>query len=332
MEIDRPRVLVIGASGHVGNAITRALLAAGWAVTACGRRATPPLNLRDLPVTYLAGDADAPGQLDCWLPGHDLVVDGAAPYPMDLIYPGLQPKQDPFAAAEIRTSRVIDAVLRHDAVLAYVGSFVSLVTPRTPMQRLRAQMIRLTLPYFEVKELIESRLIDASRRGLRVILLNPTYCVGPWDLHDRRVCTIPLLLSGEIPGWISQMLNLIDVRDVAAATLRAVETKRYGEPLLITGHSISTYEFYSLVCEMGGVATPRIASSATLAMAGSYLVEIAYSMLGQQTPIISAGMMMATAVDYLETGSALNELSISPRRLTDTIKDAITWYRSIGYC
>jgi dihydroflavonol-4-reductase len=332
MKPDRSRALVIGASGHVGNAIARALLTAGWAVTACGRRVAPPLNLQDLPVTYLAGDADAPGQLDRWLPGHDLVVDGAAPYPMDVLFPGLQPKHDPFAAAEVRTARIINSVIRHDAVLLYVGSFISLVTPRTEAQRIRAQMIRLTLPYFEVKELIESRLLDASRRGLRAILINPTYCLGPWDLHDRRVCTIPLLLSGEIPGWITQMLNVIDVRDLAAATLRAVETERYGEPLLMTGHAISTHDFYSLICQIGGAAPPRIASSATLAMLGSYIVELAYSVLGQQTPIISAGMMMATAVDYLQPGSALNDLGVTPRPLPETIKDAIRWYRMIGYC
>src|SRR5579883_2290732 len=164
--------LVIGAGGHVGNAIARALLAAGWTVTACGRRRTPPLNLRNLPLTYRTGDVEAPGQLDRWIDHHDLVVDAAAPYPMELIFPGVEPKQAPFAAAEVRTAA----------------------------QRLRARLIRWTLPYFEVKELIESRLLDASRRGLRVILLNPTYCLGPWDLHDRRVCTIPLLLSGEKIG------------------------------------------------------------------------------------------------------------------------------------
>ena len=172
-----------------------------------------------------------PGQLDRWLPGHDLLVDAAAPYPMEVLWPGLAPRQDPFAAGEVRTSRIINAVLRHDVVLVYVGSFISLVTPRTDAQRIRAKLVRLTLPYFELKELIESRLLDASKRGLRAVLINPTYCLGPWDLHDRRVCTIPLLLSGEIPGWITQMLNVIDVRDLAAATLRAIEIKRYGEPL-----------------------------------------------------------------------------------------------------
>jgi dihydroflavonol-4-reductase len=332
MKAEMSRALVIGAGGHVGNAITRALLAAGWSITACGRRSSLPLNLRDLPVKYLCGDADAPGQLDRWMPGHYLVVDAAAPYPMEVLFPGLEPRQDPFAAAEVRTSRIINSVLRHDVVLVYVGSFISLVTPHTDAQRIRAQLIRLTLPYFEVKELIEARLLDAARRGLRAVLINPTYCLGPWDLHDRRVCTIPLLLSGEIPGWITQMLNVIDVRDLAAATLRALETERYGEPLLMTGHSISTRDFYSLICELGSVSPPRIASSATLAMVGSYFMELAYSLLGQQTPIISAGMMMATAVDYLQPGSALKDLAVTARPLDETIRDAIRWYRMIGYC
>jgi dihydroflavonol-4-reductase len=332
MEPGKSRALVIGASGHVGNALARALLSSGWEVTACGRHPTPPLNLRELPVTYLCGDVEVPGQLDRWIPGHDLVIDNAAPYPIDLIFPGLEPKQDPFAAAEIRTARIIETVRRHDVVLIYVGSFISQVTPQTEGQRFRAQLIRLTLPYFEVKELMESRLLDACRRGLRAVLLNPTYCLGPWDLHDRRTCTIALLLSREIPGWIAQMLNVIDVRDLAAATLRALERERYGEPLLMTGHTISTHDFYSLVCQVGGVRPPRLASSATLAMTGSYLVELAYSMIGQQTPIVSAGMLMATAIDYLPRGSALEGLGITPRPLTDTIKDAIRWYRMIGYC
>src|SRR5215469_12001194 len=158
MKADGSRALVIGAGGHVGNAIMRALLSAGWSITACARRSSPPLNVRDLPVKYFCGDADEPGQLDRWIPGHDLVVDGAGPYPMEVLFPGLEPKQDPFAAAEVRTSRIIEAVLRHNPVLVYVGSFITLVTPRTGAQRLRAQLIRLTLPYFEVKQLMESRL------------------------------------------------------------------------------------------------------------------------------------------------------------------------------
>lgn len=326
------KALVIGASGHIGNAITRALLDRKWEVTACGRRPAGPLNLSGLPVTYVPGDSNTPGQLDRWVAGHDLVVDAAAPYPMSVKFPGREPEEDLLIAAERRTRRLLDAVSKHDARLAYVGSFITLARPRTEAQRVRAQLIRLTLPYFEVKELIESQILEGARRGLRALLINPTYCLGPWDLHDRRVCTIPLLLCGEIPSQITQVLNVIDVRDVAAGLMAAIETERYGKPLLMTGYSISTQDLYAMICGIGGVPVPRFVTATTLAMFGSYWTEAMFSMLGQQTPIISAGMMMATAIDYLDPGRVLEELGITPRPLSETIVDAITWYRAIGYC
>jgi dihydroflavonol-4-reductase len=326
------KALVIGAAGHLGNAITRALLDRDWEVTACGRRIAPPLNLAGLPVNYWVGDAERPGQLDEWIPGHDVVVDGAAPYPMSLIFPGRQPEEDPFLAAERRTRQLLDTILRHDIPLVYVGSFASSVNPDTEVQRIRAQMIRWTLPYFEVKELIESQILDGRRRGLRAILINPTYCLGPWDLHDRRVCTIPLLLSGEIPGWITQTLNVVDVRDVALGLLAALDAELYGEPLLMTGENILTRDFYGLICGLGGVPTPRFATATSFAMFTSYWTEVMFNILGQQTPIVSAGMMMATAIDYLEPSKVLEELGVSRRPLKDTIADAIKWYRAIGYC
>ncbi len=325
------KAFIIGAGGHLGNAITRALLDRGWEVTACGRRPLP-LNLEGLPVRYLQGDADHPGLLDQWTAGHDLIVDGAAPYPMSLVFPGRAPEPDPFAAAEARTRHLIDVALRHDAVLAYIGSFVTQVSPHTEAQRARAQLLSLTLPYFEVKQLIEAQILDATRHGLRSVIVNPTYCLGPWDLHDRRVCTIPLLLCGEIPGRISQMLNVVDVRDVAAALLTAIATKRYSEPLLTTGHAVTTEELYAVVCGLGGVPMPKLTASTNFAMFTSYLTEIAFSALGQQTPLVSAGMMMATAIDYLDRPNAIEDLGIAPRPLTETIRDAITWYRSIAYC
>jgi dihydroflavonol-4-reductase len=326
------KALVIGASGHVGNSIVRALLDRKWEVTACGRRPRPPVNLAGLPLTYLSGDASTPGQLERWIEGHDLVVDGAAPYPMSLIFPGSTPQPDPFITAEMRTRQLLEATLKHNAVLAYVGSFVTLVSPQTTAQRARARMIELTLPYFEVKRLIESQVLEAARRGLRSVIINPTYCLGPWDLHDRRICTIPLLLSGEIPGAVTQLLNVIDVRDVATALMAAIDRKLYGKPLLLTGHNIATNDLYNLVCQLGGVAAPRITAPSNLAMMAMYGAEVLFSALGQQTPVISGGLMMAAAFDYLVPDQTMPTLGVTPRPLPETIADAIGWYRRIGYC
>jgi dihydroflavonol-4-reductase len=316
----------------VGNAVVRALLDRNYHVTACSRRSVPPANLSELPVRYLQGDADTSGQLDKWIAGHDLVVDAAAPYPLNASSPVSEAGKDPIAHAERRTRLLLDAVSRHKARLVYIGSFVTLVRARIGADRFQHQMMRLAHPYFEVKELIESQMLDASRRGLPVIIANPTYCLGPWDLHDRELCTIPLLLCGEIPSSITQMLNVVDVRDVAAAIGAALDAERYGEPILMSGHDISTGELYSLICELGGVPRPRISTATTLALTGAYAMELMLGTIGEKTRLPAGGIMMATLFDYMVSGKQLSEFGIIPRPLSETIVDAIKWYRKIGYC
>jgi dihydroflavonol-4-reductase len=324
--------LVIGASGHIGNAIVRAFLDRHYRVCACGRRSVPPANLSDLPVRYLSGDIETLGQLDKWIAGHDLVVDAAAPYPLNVFSPVSEAGKDPIAHAERRTRLLLDAVCRHKARLVYVGSFVTGVRPRTSAQRFQHQAMRLAHPYFEVKELIESQMLDACRHGLEVVIANPTYCLGPWDLHDRQLCTIPLLLSGEIPSSITQTLNVIDVRDVARAICEALDVERYGEPIQMSGHDISTDDLYSLICQLGGVPRPRISTATTVALASAYAMELMLGMIGEKTRLPAGGMMMATLFDYMVSGAELRELGIAPRPLTETLVDAIEWYRRIGYC
>ena len=326
------KALVIGAAGHLGNAIVRALVDRSYQVTAAGRRPRPPANLSGLMVRYVAGDAEAPGQFDKWIAGQDLVVDAAAPYPLEVSFPVSEAGKDPIAYAERRTRLLLDAIYKHKTRLAYVGSFVTLVRPGTSVQRLQHQMMRLAHPYFEVKELIESQILDASRRGVPAVIANPTYCLGPWDLHDRQLCTIPLLLSGEIPSAISQMLNVIDVRDVATAVLAALDTERYGEPIQMGAYDVSTAELYSLICQLGDAPPPRLSTEATFALAGAYAMELMLGAIGEKTRLPAGGMMMASMFDYLVHGQELQQLGVTPRPLSETIVDAISWYRKIGYC
>ncbi len=326
------KVLVIGATGHIGNAIVRALLSRNHEVTASGRRSKPPANLIGLPVRYAPGDAESDDQFEQWTAGHDLVVDAAAPYPLEIFSVASAAGGGSIAGAERRTRRLLEAVSRHDAQLAYVSSFVTLVRPRTDAQLVQSRMIRLAHPYFTVKEMIESRILEAARMGLRTVIVNPTYCLGPWDIRERRICTIPLVLRGEIPASISQTLNVIDVRDVADALLAAIDAQRYGTPILLSGHSVSTHELYSRICRIGGVPPPRLSASASATLMSAYWIETMFTAIGRKSPLPSGGMMMATAFDYLVPGNELEELGINLRPLDETLADAIGWYREIGYC
>ena len=57
----RKKALVLGATGHIGNAILRELIDAGCEVTAASRHPQRAPNLIGLPVNYVRGDYDTPG-------------------------------------------------------------------------------------------------------------------------------------------------------------------------------------------------------------------------------------------------------------------------------
>jgi dihydroflavonol-4-reductase len=325
------KAVVIGGAGHIGNAIVRALLARGYEVTACGRRPALPPNLAGLPVKYSSGDAEGRGQLAEWIAGHDLVVDAAAPYPFEALSVINASRGAALARAEVRTRRLIDALRPSGATLLYVGSFVTLAAPRGLAQRAQDAVMRLIQPYFEVKELIEAMILQRVRRGLRAVIINPTYCIGPWDIRDPAISTVPLLLRGKIAGTIPQMLNLVDVRDVAAAALAAFDHEWFGRPILIRSHDVATSEFYAMVCELGGVPAPRLIVPTRSLMGFAYLGEVMYQLAGKSTLLPSGGMMLAAAFDYCPRDNCLAELGVSPTPLPETLRDAIAWYRQIGH-
>ena len=326
------KVLVIGASGHIGNAIVRLLIKRKYAVTASGRRKTPPVNLTGLPITYLSVDVEKSRELERLVKGHDLVIDAAAPYPVEASSLSDKNGDEPVRIAEMRTQRLLDAVARYRARFAYVGSCVTVAHPRTGAQRLQRELMRIAHPYFHVKELMEEKIIDAYRRGIPAAIVDPAYCLGPWDVRDRKYCTIPLLLSGEIPSSIDQMLHVIDVRDVAEALLKILEDERYGEPILLSAYRMSTQHLYSTICEIAGVPAPRYSFPTEMVMLASYGLELVLRVAGIESPLSSGAIMISTAFDYVEVGQELARMGIKPRPLDQTIRDSIRWYRKIEYC
>lgn len=326
------KVLVLGATGHIGNAIVRELLDQGYQVTATSRRRERPVNLVGLKVNYAPGNSDTPGQLDAWIAGHDVVVDAAAPYPFYLFDTASEVERDPLAYASQRTRTLLDAVRKHRARLAYVSSFTTLSRRREGFQAWQSQIVRYLHPYFAVKDLIESRVLATARSGVPAVIVNPTMCLGPWDLRERELCFVPRLLCGEALAAVRHVLNVVDVRDVAAGLVSALNAERYGEPILLSGHNISADALFTRICEIGGARPPRFLAPANLSLFTTYWMEVMLALIGRRSPLPSLAVMLACEHDWMNPGTAQRELGITLRPLSETLLDTIEWYRKLGYC
>lgn len=327
------RALVLGATGHIGQAITRELLAHGWRVTATTRQPRAAA-LVDLDVTVACGDADRPGQLAEWVRGHEAVFDAAAPYPLNLFSRADGAARAPLQQAQRRMHALLDAVGREGATLAHVSSFTALPRPagEGPFGALESRARHRLHPYFAVKAAMQTQVLDAARGGLHAVVLNPAACMGPWDRRARELCTVPLLLTSQVPVMVSQPLNVIDVRDVARAARLAVEQKRCGEPIPLAGHDTRTDLLARRVCELAGVPPPRRRMPVRLAAGAMLAAEAGWALLGRPSPVPALGSLLLLEGHPMQPSAQQLAMAVLPRALEETLRDSIAWYRSIGYC
>lgn len=330
--MNEPRTaVVLGATGHIGSSVVRELLARGVRVTAATRRARPAPNLEGLDITLAQGDAGDPHQLDAWVEGHDLVVDAAAPYPVWMFRPTEPSEVDPQRYARDRTERLLRAVRRHRARLAVVGSFTTLPHPGAARGDLEPGLLYRSHPYFAVKETVESMVLHAAARGLPAVVVNPTAFLGPWDCKRREHCFLPAVLDGRVPFVSPRIVNVVDARDAASALVAAVWAERFGRRIPLSGHDISMARLVTAACRMHGVAPPRLRGSTRLGAALTYLAEAAYGAAGRTSPVPALPLLLFRYGYPMEPGAEQRALGVVARPLSETLRDAIDWYASIGY-
>ncbi|MEO8333502.1 MAG: NAD-dependent epimerase/dehydratase family protein [bacterium] len=325
------KAIVLGATGHAGQAMLRELLGNGYRVTAATRQPTCAA-LTDLGVCIATGDANTPGQLDAWIAGHDLVVDAAAPSPLSVFSGG---DGDPLAIARRRTQSLLDAVARYGARLAFVSSFTTLPRPRGERSTFESDWRRRIVPYFRVKQLMEDMVLHAARDGLPAVVVNPTAFLGPWEIGAGRSSFVRMVMQRELPATMHHVINVVDVRDVAAVICAAVVARRYGVRVPIAGHNIAVDALAKRIATIAGVTAPLLSTDSRATAAAAYWIDAAMALTGRATPDAFRVAPLIADAWPMEHSAEQRALGVPIRPLDETLRDAVRWHAtsaSAGAC
>jgi len=325
------KALVLGGSGLIGNAIVRELVGRGYHVTALGRRPAPAPNLADLEVEYLRADLDTDVPLRDLLSTQEIVVDAAAPYPLHL-FAGTVQRVRPESAI-LRTERLLEALNGLDIRFAYISTAIARrpAAPRGFLD-LQSAFVRRVHPYFAIKEAIEDRVFEAAAKGLQATIVRPTVCLGPWDVKPRELCWMPALIEGRITVTPQQRLNVIDTRDLATSVVTALEHEHESSPITVSGHNTTVGALFALVCEAAATAPPVWRIPANFSVLPSLWTEFAWAAVGRASPLPSLVPMLLSEQDWVHQTAEHAGAEVPRRGLKETIGDAVSWYRRIGYC
>jgi dihydroflavonol-4-reductase len=326
-------VLVTGATGFVGSAVVRALLAEGRRVRVLLRPASDRRNLAGLDVEDSVGSLENFPSLVAAVAGVAVLYHVAADYRLWVRDPEAM-----FAANVDGTQRLMMAALEAGVErVVYTSSVATLGANATGVpadEGSPSTLQDMIGPYKRSKFLAEDavkRLV--MERGLPAVIVNPSTPIGPRDVKPTPTGRIIVeAASGRMPAFVDTGLNLVHVDDVAAGHLLAERHGRIGERYILGGDDMTLFDILTDIARMSGREPPAF----RLPIAAVWPVALAAEAWGMATgnePFVTLdGLRMAKKKMFFSSAKAKQELGYETRPAGEGLAEAIAWFRAQGMC
>jgi len=322
------RILVTGGSGFIGKHLVAKLAALGHEVRSLDPRR--PADTQSPRVEHVAGSV-----LDTGLV-HECLQD------VDLVYhlaglPGMwMPQKDDFDAVNFRGTEIVLAAARKRGVARFLHcSTESILFPSA-----RKAVSGLDVPpadempgrYTRSKLLAEQLAMQAAASGFPVVVGTPTMPIGPHD-HNLTPPTAMLrhFLNKRLRLYLDFIVNLVDVRDVAAGLVLAMERGQVGHRYILGGESIPLKKILQTVSEISGRRSLHIAVPGPIAGKAAAALEFIADHVTRRPPSgTEEGVRIALRATALSIEKAKTELGYEPRPVGPALQETIAYLLQTG--
>jgi dihydroflavonol-4-reductase len=323
------KVVITGASGLVGAALVRELIAEGIHVRALYR--SDVRALEGLEVEKVKADVLETGALDEAFAGADVVYHSAAHISIDAKEAAVTTK------VNVEGTKNVIAACKRNRVrrMVHVSSVHALRQDPLdqPLDEARPLEDRHDAsPYERSKADGERAVLEAVTSGFDAVIVNPAGVIGPYDYKPSGSGKMLLDLgSGALPALLPGGHDWVDSRDVARGCIGAAERGRTGHRYILSGRYSTLTDLARLVEASGFARAPRFVVPMPVARFGAVFAELG-SAITRRPPRFNR-----QALDVLEAknqrmshSKAKEELGYRPRPLEDTIRDIMSWAVETG--
>ena len=191
---------------------------------------------------------------------------------------------------------------------------------------------RYGMDYIDSKYQAQQYLLNEQRNnGFPVIVVNPTFMIGPYDSGPSSGKMIIGLSEGSVPGYTKGGKNFVYSGDVAQAAVNALSMGRLGECYIAGHENLEFREFFSKVSGvMNKKFTLKKIPPVFILIFGFFSSVIAR--ITGKAPKLSYGMAtMASVSQYFNSEKAVKELNMPQTPIEEAITESLTWFRENGY-
>lgn len=324
--------LVTGATGFVGSAVARQLVARGETVRVLVRAGADRRNIADLPVEPVEGDLRDGDSLARAVRGCRALYHVAADYRMWVPRPS--EIYDTNVAGSVRLLRAAAAAgierIVYTSSVAVLGARPdgAPADEETPVRL--ADMIG---HYKRSKFLAEAAVRDLVRQaGLPVVIVNPSTPIGSRDVKPTPTGRLIVeAAAGRMPAFVDTGLNVAHVDDVAAGHVLAFERGVIGERYVLGGENLTLREILAEIARLCGRRPPRVCLPHGVVLPLAFAAESVSRVTGREPFATVDGVRMARKKMFFSSAKAQADLGYRARPAAAALADAVEWFRAAGY-
>jgi dihydroflavonol-4-reductase len=202
-----------------------------------------------------------------------------------------------------------------------------------PVEHLNLKESDMLGPYCLSKARADIAVRRLAEEGEPMILVCPTLPVGPGDRSITPPTRMTLAFCrGELPAYLNCSLNLVDARDVAAGMIAAIKKGRSDTRYLLGGHNYELADWLRILGAEVGRPIPRWKVPYAVAMAAGWCSEQWATHITGKMPLATVtGVRLTRRHMFFDPSVTLTELGLVPRPIEESLRDAVSWYRTLGW-
>jgi dihydroflavonol-4-reductase len=326
------QAFVTGATGFLGSHVARVLCEQGARLRLLVRATSNLKNLQGLNAETITGDLRDPASLEKAMAGCDTVFHVAADYRLWVRDP-----QEMYRSNVDGTRALLEAA-RKNAVrrIVYTSSVATIGFTRhghTADEDSPVSLADMIGHYKRSKFMAEQVALQAGRRDMHVVTVNPTTPVGEGDVKPTPTGRIVLdFLKRKFPAYVETGLNLVDVHECARGHITALEKGRSGERYILGGENLSLKQILDKLGKITGLPSPKVKLPYIFAFATGLIDEtITGRMLNKEPRATVDAVRMGRKMMFASSVKAEHELGWRVVPVDDALSRAVQWFRANSY-
>ena len=325
------KILLTGADGLLGSNVVRELLKREHQVTVFIEKNKESITLPIENITIIQGDILNAKEVSDAVSGNNYVIHCAA---NTNLWPT---KSEIIRRVNVEgTENVIEACLEHKVErLISVGtanSFASGEIDQLGNEKNKYEAHVYNLDYMDSKRLAQDLVLDAvNLRGLKAIVVNPTFMIGPYDSKPSSGAMVLAVAHGKVPGFTPGGKNYINVKDAAVGIVNGLDHGRIGECYILGNENLTYQDMFNKIGETINRPAPKRSLPGFVVKAIGKMSSI----LGRTfkfTPTITHELARLSCENhYYSSKKAVKELKLPQTPIEDGVRECFNWFISNNY-